>query len=96
MKLWILLKPSPAGPAYEELRFREEARVLGIALELVSPDEIDLIVTRGGRRTSYFSLAILRQFEHLGVPVINSSRAIEAVKDKLYSQQLLAQINLPI
>jgi len=118
LKLWILQKPSPAGPAYEELRFREEARILGIALEMVSPDEIDLIVTRGGRRsirlrgeevelpdallartgsgTSYFSLAILRQFEHLGVPVINASRAIEAVKDKLYCQQLLAQINLPI
>ena len=81
---------------------------------MVSPDEIDLIVTRGGRRsirlrgkevelpdallartgsgTSYFGLAILRQFEHLDVPVINSSRAIEAVKDKLYCQQLLAQV----
>jgi len=118
MNLWILQKPMAGGPSYEELRFREEARILGIALEVVSPDEIDLIVTRGGRRsirlrgkevelpdallartgsgTSYFGLAILRQFEHLDVPVINSSRAIEAVKDKLYCQQLLAQINLPI
>lgn len=118
LTLWILQKAAATGPSYEELRFREEARILGIALEVVSPDEIDLIVTRGGRRsirlrgaevelpdallartgsgTSYFSLAILRQFEHLGVPVINTTRSIEAVKDKLYCQQLLAQMNLPI
>jgi RimK family alpha-L-glutamate ligase len=56
----------------------------------------DALLARTGSGTSYFSLAILRQFEHLGVPVINASRAIEAVKDKLYCQQLLAQINLPI
>ena len=49
MNLWILQKPMAGGPSYEELRFREEARILGIALEVVSPDEIDLIVTRGGR-----------------------------------------------
>lgn len=118
LTLWILQKAAATGPSYEELRFREEARILGIALEVVCPDEIDLIVTRGGRRsirlrgaevelpdallartgsgTSYFSLAILRQFEHLGVPVINATRSIEAVKDKLYCQQLLAQMNLPI
>ena len=36
-------------------------------------------------------LAILRQLEHLGVPVINPSSAIEAVKDKLYAHQILAQ-----
>ncbi|MEO1002904.1 MAG: RimK family alpha-L-glutamate ligase [Cyanobacteria bacterium J06638_7] len=118
MKLWILQKACAAGATYEVTRLLEESRVLGIDLELVAPDEIDLIVTRGGRRsirwraqevelpdavlartgsgTSYFSLAILRQFEHLGVPVINTARAIEAVKDKLYCQQLLAQKNLPI
>ncbi|MCP9792830.1 RimK family alpha-L-glutamate ligase [Vulcanococcus limneticus Candia 3F8] len=56
----------------------------------------DGILPRTGSSTSYFSLAILRQFEHLGVAVINSPRAIEAVKDKLYCQQLLAHGNLPI
>lgn len=56
----------------------------------------DGVLPRTGSSTSYFSLAILRQFEHLGVAVINSPRAIEAVKDKLYCQQLLAHGNLPI
>jgi gamma-F420-2:alpha-L-glutamate ligase len=118
MNLWILQKPSAGDASYEDQRFQDEGRILGIDLQVVAPDEIDLIVTRGGRRsirwrgeevdlpdavlartgsgTSYFSLAILRQFEHLGVPVINTARAIEAVKDKLYCQQLLAQMNLPI
>ena len=119
MHLWILQKP-PSGlvEPYESARLREEARVLGIQLEAVAPQEIDLVVSRCGRRsirrcgaevelpdallprtgsgTDYFSLAILRQLEHLGVPVINPSAAIEAVKDKLYAHQLLAQRNLPI
>lgn len=119
MNLWILQK-RPVGllEPYELTRLREEARALDIHVEAVAPEEIDLIVSRGGRRairrcgtevdlpdallprtgsaTDYFSLAILRQMEHLGVEVINSSQAIEAVKDKLYSHQILAQNNLPI
>ncbi len=56
----------------------------------------DALLPRTGSGTDYFSLAILRQLEHLGVPVINPSSAIGAVKDKLYAHQLLAQRNLPI
>lgn len=119
MDLWILQKRPTCGlEPYELTRLREEARNLDIRVEAVAPDEIDLIVSRGGRRsirrcgtevdlpsgllprtgsaTDYFSLAILRQVEHLGVEVINSSEAIEAVKDKLYTHQILAQNNLPI
>ena len=119
MDLWILQKrPSGLLEPYELTRLREEARELDIRVEAVAPEEIDLIVSRGGRRsirrcgievdlpdallprtgsaTDYFSLAILRQMEHLGVKVINSSQSIEAVKDKLYSLQILAQNNLPI
>jgi gamma-F420-2:alpha-L-glutamate ligase len=119
MDLWILQKrPSGLLEPYELTRLREEARALNIRVEAVAPEEIDLIVSRGGRRsirrcgievdlpdallprtgstTDYFSLAILRQMENLGVEVINSSQAIEAVKDKLYSHQILAQNNLPI
>lgn len=119
MDLWILQKrPSCGLEPYELTRLREEARNLDIRVEAVAPDEIDLIVSRGGRRsirrcgtevdlpsgllprtgsaTDYFSLAILRQLEHLGVEVFNSSEAIEAVKDKLYTHQILAQNNLPI
>lgn len=120
MQLWILQKRPSAGVVepYELGRLREEARRLGVLLDSVDPQEIDLIVSRGGRRsirrcgtevdlpdgvlprtgsaTDYFSLAILRQLEHLGVEVFNSSQAIEAVKDKLYAHQILAQNNLPI
>lgn len=119
MNLWILQKrPSGMLEPYEMSRLREEARSLNIHVEAVAPEEIDLIVSRGGRRsirrcgvevdlpdallprtgsnTDYFSLAILRQMEHLGVVVVNSSQSVEAVKDKLYSHQILAQNNLPI
>lgn len=55
----------------------------------------DFVLPRIGATMSYFALAILRQFEHLGVYVCNSSQAIETVKDKLHSQQMLCQSNLP-
>ena len=34
--------------------------------------------------------------ERLGVTMINGSDAIDNVKDKLYSQQILGQSNLPV
>lgn len=119
MDLWILQnRPMAVVEPYELMRLREEARGLGLRAEAVTPDEIDLIVSRGGRRsirrcgtevdlpdillprtgsaTDYFGLAIVRQLEHLGVVVVNSSRSIEAVKDKLFAHQILAQGNVPI
>jgi len=119
MNLWILQKRSPGlVEPYELSRLREEARHLDVFVDAVAPEDIDLIVSRGGRRsirrcgvetdlpdallprtgsaTDYFGLAILRQMEHLGVVVINSSQSIETVKDKLYAHQILAHNNLPI
>jgi gamma-F420-2:alpha-L-glutamate ligase len=119
MDLWILqARPAHPQEPYELTRLRDEARELGIRLEAVAPQEIDLTVSSGGRRsirrcgievdlpdallprtgsaTDYFSLAILRQLEHLGVSTINCSRSIEAVKDKLYAHQILTQMNMPI
>ena len=55
----------------------------------------DFIIPRIGADTSYFGLAVLRQLEYLGVFVCNSTQAIETVKDKLHSQQILCQSNLP-
>ncbi|MDD4498647.1 MAG: RimK family alpha-L-glutamate ligase, partial [Methanosarcinaceae archaeon] len=40
-------------------------------------------------------LAVIRHMERLGVHVVNSSQSIETVKDKLYSQQILAERNVP-
>jgi len=120
MKLWILQKHGQnlESASYESTRFLEEARVLGIDVDLVASEDIDLIVSRDGPRSirrggeqvnlpdgllpragsgsDTFTLAVLRQFEHLAVPVINSSQAIEVVKDKLVCLQKLARANLPI
>jgi|688.fasta_scaffold197387_4 RimK family alpha-L-glutamate ligase len=119
MDLWILqARPTNQLEPYELTRLREEARELGLRVDVVAPQEIDLIVSSGGRRsirrcgsevdlpdallprtgsaTDYFGLAILRQLEQLGVSTVNSSRSIEAVKDKLFAHQILTQMNLPI
>ena len=56
----------------------------------------DFVLPRMGAGTTYFALSILRHLEKLGVPCINSSFSIEIVKDKLFSQQILAEKNLPV
>lgn len=43
---------------------------------------------------SYFSLAIVRQFERMGVPVFNNADTLERVRDKLHAHQILAESNL--
>ena len=48
-----------------------------------------------GASTTYFAFSIIREFERLGIPVINSSVSIDLVKDKLYSQQILSREGLP-
>ncbi len=54
------------------------------------------VFPRTGSGTTYYIKAVIRHFERLGVPVINTSDAIDNVKDKLYSHQILAQSNLDI
>ena len=49
----------------------------------------DIVLPRTGSGTGYFTLAVLRQLEHLGVPIVNNPNAIELVKDKLYSLLIL-------
>jgi len=54
------------------------------------------VFPRTGSGTTYYIKAVIRHFERMGVPVINGSDAIDNVKDKLYSHQILAQSNLDI
>jgi len=54
------------------------------------------VFPRTGSGTTYHIKAVIRHFERMGVPVINSSESIDNVKDKLYSHQILAQSNLDI
>ena len=56
----------------------------------------DFILPRMGAGTTYFTLAVLRHMERLGIHIVNNPNSIETVKDKLYSQQILAQNNLPV
>src|SRR5690554_28331 len=56
----------------------------------------DFFIPRLGASTTYFALAVIRHLEQLGVYAINTSEAIEAVKDKLYTQQILASRNMPV
>lgn len=55
----------------------------------------NLVLSRTGAGSNYFTLALMRQIEKFGVPVINSSTSIETVKDKLLTSQILAQANIP-
>jgi gamma-F420-2:alpha-L-glutamate ligase len=56
----------------------------------------DFIIPRTGSETSYFTLAVLRQFERMGVVMINGPEAVEACADKLQTLQLLSASGLPI
>lgn len=55
----------------------------------------DFLIPRIGTIT-YYSLAIIRHLERLGVFVLNSSQSMETSKDKLSTLQLLATSNIPI
>ena len=56
----------------------------------------DSILARTGSGTGYFNLSVLRQFERLNVLTLPNSASIEASKDKMYANQILAQAGLPI
>ena len=56
----------------------------------------DVLLARTGSGTGYFNLSVLRQFERLNVPTLPNSQSIEASKDKMYANQILAQAGLPI
>jgi RimK family alpha-L-glutamate ligase len=55
-----------------------------------------LVLVRLGAGILPFQLAVVRHFEQAGVPCINSSLAIETVKDKLRTSQILSRNNIPI
>ncbi len=66
---------------------------------LVNGEPSDLpqfVFPRTGSGTTYYIKAVIRHFERMDIPVINSSDAIDNVKDKLYTHQILAQSNLDI
>lgn len=58
-------------------------------------DMPNLVLTRTGSATNYFTAALYRQIEKFGIPVINTADSILTVKDKLLTSQILAKSNLP-
>jgi glutathione synthase/RimK-type ligase-like ATP-grasp enzyme len=58
-------------------------------------DMPNLVLTRTGSATNYFTAALYRQIEKFNIPVINTADSILTVKDKLLTSQVLAKSNLP-
>ena len=60
--------------------------------------DVDAVIPRIGASITFYGLAVVRQFEMMGVFSLNESVAIDRSRDKLRSLQLLARdgIGLPI
>lgn len=56
----------------------------------------DLVLVRLGAGILPFQLAVIRQFEEMGVPCVNPSLPINVVRDKLRTGQVLSSANIPI
>jgi ribosomal protein S6--L-glutamate ligase len=56
----------------------------------------DAVLPRIGTAGTTFSIAVVRHFELMGVPVVNGASAIEHAKNKLSCLQLLATKGVPV
>lgn len=83
-----------APEQFELLVTRDDPR--SVRIDGASVDLPDVMLPRMGAGTTYFALAVIRQLERLRVPTFNTSTAIETVKDKLFTHQILAQNKMPI
>ncbi len=57
---------------------------------------ISAVLPRLGAAITEYGIAVVNQFELLGVPVINSSQALARSRDKLKTLQILAKHRIPI
>lgn len=121
MEVWILYGQdieSAIDLAFEVRRFIAEGQKMGIKVEILRPEQFDLLITEESRDSilidgqpralpdfvfpylgeedrNFFSFAIIRQLDQLGVPIFNRAHVIEMVGDKLHTHQILAQNGLP-
>lgn len=58
--------------------------------------EADLVLPRIGASITNYGLAVVRQFDLMGVPVLNTALAIARSRDKLRAMQLLTRRNIDI
>ena len=56
-----------------------------------SLEGFDAIIPRIGASVTFYGMAVVRQFELMGVYCVNGAQAIGRSRDKLYAHQLLAQ-----
>ena len=71
---------------------RRPALVLG---DRLAP-EVDLVVPRIGASVTTYGLAVVRQFDMMGVPVLNTAIAIARSRDKLRAMQLLTKKDIDV
>ena len=57
---------------------------------------VDAVIPRIGASITFFGLAVVRQFEMMGVYCLNESRAIAKSRDKLRTLQILARLDIGI
>lgn len=68
---------------------RPEVHLGGEALE-----GFDAIIPRVGASITFYGMAVVRQFEAMGVYCLNSAAAIGAARDKLFAHQILARAGI--
>ena len=68
---------------------------LGLTRTIGVP-EVDAIVPRIGASVTFYGLAVVRQFEALGVVTTATADAIACSRDKLHSLQAMDEASLPI
>jgi len=57
---------------------------------------VDLVLPRIGASITNYGLAVVRQFDVMGVPVLNNAIAIARSRDKLRAMQLLTRKNIDV
>jgi ribosomal protein S6--L-glutamate ligase len=57
---------------------------------------VDLVLPRIGASITNYGLAVVRQFDLMGVPVLNTALAIARSRDKLRAMQLLTRKNIDV
>jgi ribosomal protein S6--L-glutamate ligase len=58
--------------------------------------EADLVLPRIGASITNYGLAVVRQFDMMGIPVLNTAIAIARSRDKLRAMQLLTKRNIDV
>jgi len=58
--------------------------------------EVDMVIPRIGASITSYGLAVVRQFDMMGVPVLNTAIAIARSRDKLRAMQLLTKRHVDV